>query len=461
MNKLKNALALTAIVVSTAVLISACNAEDAPIAQVQTLPPAATTTVAATTPESVLQVTYEAIEIPDTAETPWLNIPVGPAAGNHNLGVVFIPETGEFILPGPTNDWAAQYISHYIPYEELVRRAMEEGEVNWAASGSRAPGDAASFEALYPGITVNIHNIGTVEMLERFPREHAAGIRALDVIRMNDYEGVVYREFLAESLFHNYFPYDIVPHVYDPVFLTTGMPSHVTYNVIFYNYLQFPYEPPITSWWDLTKPQWESRIIAPNPITNPRYLAIFTTFVMYADEFATEYERVFGEPITLSPNAPTAAHEWAIRFFANDPIWSTSDAESNRTVGSADQDEIFLGWASSSGIRRNSEEGLHLAFGSMTPALAPPGMGMAFIMDEAPNPHAAMLLARFLVGGQGETLGIGTIDRNLEGSWLTRRDIERHPLAPAALDELLAFTHNAQFIYDNSPAVFDFLLTLQ
>jgi hypothetical protein len=72
-----------------------------------------------------------------------------------------------------------------------------------------------------------------------------------------------------------------------------------------------------------------------------------------------------------------------------------------------------------------------------------------------------MLLARYLLGGQGETLGIGNADRNLEGSWLVRKDIPMHPNAPAALSDLELFVHDGEFVYSNSPSVLDFLLTIR
>jgi iron(III) transport system substrate-binding protein len=380
---------------------------------------------------------------------------------NNTMGVIFIEETGEFIMPNPTNDWAAQYIDHYISYEELVRRALVEGEVNWATSGSRGPEAAAEFEALYPGIKVNIHNLGTGDVLERFPREHAAGIYNLDVIRMADSEGVVYNEFKARSLLHSYFPYDILPQIIDPSFLLAGMPSYVVLNIMYYNYRLFPDGSPISSWWDLTRPEWNGRIIVQDPLTEIRYISALTTFVKYADLFEEEYQRVFGRPIELHPNSPTAAHEWMRRFFGNNVIIDNSGSSMNRTVGRPDQNEIFLGWGSSSGIRRNVDENLNLAIAYLTPKLSQPNMNYVYIFDQAPNPYAAMLLARYLLGGQGETLGIGNADRNLEGSWLVRKDIPMHPNAPAALSDLELFVHDGEYVYQNSPAVLDYLLTIR
>jgi ABC-type Fe3+ transport system substrate-binding protein len=88
-------------------------------------------------------------------------------------------------------------------------------------------------------------------------------------------------------------------------------------------------------------------------------------------------------------------------------------------------------------------------------------MNYVYIFDQAPNPHAAKLLSRFLLGGQGDSLGIGNADRNLEGSWLVRRDIPDHPNQPANLSDLQLFVHDGEFVYRNSPEVLDFLLTVR
>jgi len=380
---------------------------------------------------------------------------------NDTLGVIYDASTNEFIWPTATTDWSAANIDHHMPYEEIVRLAMLEGEVNWVTSGSRGPDAAAEFMELYPGITVNIINMGSTDAMERFPREHAAGIFEMDVIRMADSEGVIYNEFKSRGLFHSYFPYDIVPHISDPSFLLAGMPSYTVLNLVYYNYTLFPEGTPISSWWDLTRPEWYGLVIAQDPLTNPRYLSALTTFVRYADEFAADYERVFGQPIELHPNSPTAAHEWMRRFFGNNVIIDNSGSSMNRTIGRDDQTEAFLGWGSSSGIRRNVDEGLHLAFAQLSPRISQPNTNFVYIFDQAPNPHAAKLLSRFLLGGQGDSLGIGNADRNLEGSWVVRNDIPDHPNQPGAIAEMNLFVHDGEFVYQNSPAVLDFLLTVR
>jgi len=450
MKKCKKVMTAVVLVMLAAAMFTACSTEEPtqPAAAVATQPPA--TTAATGTPAGTT-----------VAETTTPETGVISTMVNNTLGVLFDEETGEFIMPNPTNEWAAANIDHFMSYEELVRRALEEGVVNWVTSGSRGPDAAAEFMALYPGITVNIINMGTSDALSRFPIEHAAGMFNLDLMRSADAEGIIYNEFKARGLMHSYFPYDILPVIYDPSFLLAGMPSYVVLNLIYYNYTFFPEGPPITSWWCLTLPEWYGRIIAQDPLTEVRYTSAITTFVKYADLFAEEYERIFGQPIVLHPQSPTAAHEWMRRFFANNIIIDNSGSSMNRTVGRSDQTEIFLGWGSSSGIRRNTDEGLHLANAMLTPRVSQPNMNYVYIFDQAPNPHAAKLLARFLLGGQGETLGIGNADRNLEGSWLVRTDIPAHPGQPAPLSEFNLFVHDGEFVYRNSPEVLDFLLTIR
>jgi len=454
MLKLKRkVITVAAVAIMSAFVFAACSSDEptTPAVAPTTNAPAQAATVAPTDTASPADTT-PADETPAAVQSTLVN---------NTLGVLFDETTGEFIMPSPSNEWAAANIDHFISYEELVRRALKEGEVNWVTSGSRGPEAAAEFMELYPGITVNIINMGTSDALTRFPIEHAAGMFNLDVMRSADAEGVIYNEFKARGLMHSYFPYDILPLIYYPEFLMAGMPSYVVLNLIYYNYTFFPEGPPITSWWCLTLPEWYGRIIAQDPLTEVRYTSAITTFVKYADLFAEEYERIFGHPIELHPQSPTAAHEWMRRFFGNNIIIDNSGSSMNRTVGRSDQTEIFLGWGSSSGIRRNVDEGLHLANAMLTPRVSQPNMNYVYIFDQAPNPHAAKLLARFLLGGQGESLGIGNSDRNLEGSWLVRRDIPAHPGQPAPLGEFNLFVHDGEFVYRNSPEVLDFLLTVR
>ncbi|MCL2227039.1 MAG: extracellular solute-binding protein [Oscillospiraceae bacterium] len=354
--------------------------------------------------------------------------------------------------------WAERYIDNYLPFEVILERALQEGSVLWYSSSSRAPAVARSFMEQYPGIDVQIFHINTEAILERFPREHAAGIRNVDIIVMSDSEGVVYKEFVQRGLLHNYFPYDIVPHIYDPSFMDYSMPMYITLNVWFYNPTLFPDGSPISSWWDVTLPEWNGRVLAHHPLHSPRYLAQLVTLVRYADEMAADYERVFGRPIQLHPGSPTAGHEFIRRFLANNPIFITSSSEVHRTVGAHDQTTAFIGMGSSSGLRRIETEGLNLAIGDLTPALSAPDMDSVYIVNEAPNPHAAKLFARWLLG-EADGQGLGIEPFNVAGSWPTRRDIPIHPINPP-LSELTLFRHDGEFIYYNIFSVVDFILAL-
>ena len=59
------------------------------------------------------------------------------------------------------------------------------------------------------------------------------------------------------------------------------------------------------SLWDLTKPEWKSRVIFSDPVKMPEFIEVLATIVQHGDEMAKEYQRVFGKPIQLSKGSRT------------------------------------------------------------------------------------------------------------------------------------------------------------
>ena len=356
--------------------------------------------------------------------------------------------------PPAFDSWAAEHLDDYRSYEEIVARAMEEGHVVWYSNSSRSRAVAEAFMDRYPGIEVEVFDISTNELVERFSREYAAGIRTADLLHLGDSDGTLWMEFVMQGMLHVYRPYDIVPYI-NPEFLATAMPMFIEYDAWFYNTEYFSDGPPITSWWDLTTPEWNGNIMMRHPMDHLGTLGVFTTMVQHADQMAADYERVFGTPIQLSSIAPTAAHEFFVRLMANDPIFLTSSGEIIRTVGEM-TDSRFIGLGSSGGLRRQTEEDLPIQIVThLTPGLATPGISGLYIADEANNPNAAMLLVRFMTDSVGE--GFAPFDTL--GGWSPRFDLPTTP-GNRPINELNFWPNDSEFIYFNALQVADFLLLL-
>ena len=347
--------------------------------------------------------------------------------------------------------WADENLDNYRSHEEILELARQEGQVVIYSVSSRIGQVADAFMERYPGIEVEAHTITTAELIERFAREYMAGIRNADVLNIGDSDGAILMDFVRGGMLHVYQPYDIVRYI-DPQFLADQMPFFLEFFAWYYNTEVFPDGAPITSWWDVTRPEWYGRIVTRHPLEHIASQSLWTTMFLYADEMAADYERVFGHPIELSPGAETAAHEFVLRFLANDPIYLTSPGEIIQSVGRI-VDEPQIGWAQSSGFRRREDEGLPInMITELTPALGIPSSISLYITDEANNPNAAMLLVRFMTDYHKE--GSGIFDTL--GSWLPRFDIPIHEGNPP-LSDLNFWQHDLEFLYYNVIPMTDFV----
>ena len=87
--------------------------------------------------------------------------------------------------------------------EELYEQAKLEGEVNIYGCTGRIEDFIPDFEAAYPGVKVNFYDLGINEMLEKFTREHAAGIYTADVLQLKEQTGSIQKEYIESGLLYN------------------------------------------------------------------------------------------------------------------------------------------------------------------------------------------------------------------------------------------------------------------
>ncbi len=343
--------------------------------------------------------------------------------------------------------------------DELYELAKQEGTVVLYSISSRCVQVKESFEAQYPGVICDAYDISTNELLEKITREYESGVRNADVIHCKDQDGALYIEKVATGIFHNYYPDDIVKTISNQNYLTYAMPLYIELNQWFYNYETYPDGPPVDSWWDLTRPEWKGKLLISNPIDNVSYMAIFTAFTAYHDELAADYEREFGEPLTLSEGCPTAAHELMKRLVANDLVFIASSDEICESVGTAGSKADILGYAASSKLRKNESDGWVLAPINMLPTTGIPAQNNLYIVNEAPHPNAAKLLVRWMTG-EADGKGAGFEPFNTLGGWSVRDNV---PLAEGStpLTDLHVWDFNPMYVYENLPDVMDFWISLQ
>ena len=337
--------------------------------------------------------------------------------------------------------------------ENLRARAEDEGKVVLYGFSSRIFNVKDSFEAEYPGIVVEAYDMSSFELLEKLEREHAAGIRNADVIFVSDSEGTLRNSLLPLGVVENYVPEhlaDVIPQdQQDPLLI-----NFIQMNVPYYNPDTFS-EPPITSWWDLTLPEWKGKVIMNDPLRSAETLGMLITMVQRSDEMAAAYEARFGETLAIRPGE-TAGHEFIRRLVANDPVFMTSGGDVVSAISASDQP--LIGLASSPKLRDVQTKGLSLAVTwDITPAVSVTTNAYLALVAEAPHPNAARLLINWMMGDTEG--GQGYAPFHVQGSWSSRTDVPAPPNTPA-FSSLTYWNDDPQYIWENGLQIRDFWLSV-
>ena len=343
--------------------------------------------------------------------------------------------------------------------DELYELAKAEGELNLYGCTGRLENVSADFMAEYPGIKVNFYDLGINEMLEKFSREYEAGIHTADILQLKEQTGSISREYIQQGLLHNYHPEDIFDGVNPDYLIVTPFVVELdwwNYNTEVYSEL------PISSWWDITKPEWNGKFVFLDPSGEPDLPVLLAAMVQHSDLLEADYEKVFGEPIQLADNEPDAAHAWINRVAKNGAIMETSNTNIVKAVGGAKgMTDPPIGYGVSSKLRERDLQGFVLGvepdkFDMPTTAVS---FMVAQIADQCEHPNAAKLYIRYLCG-EADHQGKG-----LE-PFLTVGSYPVFPNAPAIegnpdYDSIPKFDLDLDYYYDNYQDVYDYWLSVQ
>lgn len=342
--------------------------------------------------------------------------------------------------------------------EELYEAAKKEKTVVIYSISSRTKKVKESFEAQYPGVTVDAYDMKTNELIEKISREYESGIRTADVVHVKEQTGAISKEFIQKGIFHKYQPEDICKTI-DPKYLEVATPLYFEECWWYYND-ETNKSAPISSWWDLTKPEMKGKFLFTDPMGDVGYMSLLTTFTQNGDIMAEEYKKVFGEDIVLSEGCENAGYEFIKRFAQNSPVFESSSGKIVESVGIKGQKNAPIGYAASSKLRERDDQGWALQaipkFGPTTGIL---GMNTLNVVNEAPHPNGAKLLIRWMMG-EADGKGKGFEPFNTVGGWSARKDV---PLAEGNIpfEETLVFDTDYDYVYDNISNVQDFWLSVQ
>lgn len=336
--------------------------------------------------------------------------------------------------------------------EELYEKAKAEGKLVIYTISSRTQKIANAFAEKYPGIAVEVYDISSGILKEKFITEYESDIHTVDILHSKEQVGEYTFEIFREGWLHNYLPDSIFANVPDSY--KTLTPLMLELNLWFYNTEVYD-ESPITSWWDLTKEEWRGRVVFQDAAGNDAYCAPLTVMVQHADEMAADYEKVFGEPIVLAEDEPNAGYAFIKRFLANNPIMAKGSDEVIELVGAKGQTNPPVGYSSSVKLRKQ-EEGFAINYSPTTMQVSNgiPALNFVSIANKAEHPNAAKMFIKFWMGGE-DGLGEGYAPLVSLGSWSVRPE---NPNAEGniALSDIPLWEVDFEYIYQNIETVRDY-----
>jgi len=310
-------------------------------------------------------------------------------------------------------------------WDEIVRKAKEEGKVVVYSFSARIFQVAEKFKKAFPEIEVEAYDLTALTVIEKVIREQEAGIYHADVLFLTDYPSVVYL-LLKKKYIWNYVPSnltDLIPEdLREPILVHDMEAAGLFYNNETYK------TPPIDSWWDLTRPEWKGKFCMKDPTLVPTIMHFFTVLTMpeYVKMLEDSYLEEFGKPLKLDPKVPNAAFQLMKDLVKNDIVFLPSDGAISKAVGTRGQEDPPIGLTYLSQLRHLKPK--NYAFDviyDLKPFMGFLKRNVVGIANMAPHPNAAKLFILFFLGDEKGGKGYAPFFR--PGTWSSRKDMALPP----------------------------------
>ena len=350
-------------------------------------------------------------------------------------------------------------------WEAIKAAARKEGKVVIYSVSSRIFRLQKEFKEKF-GVEIEAYDIASDTQLEKFRREHRAGVYNVDVL-FNNESPMLLNEFLPKKQVWNFVPESVVRYL-EKDEMTPFLVQRWSSRVVMFNGERNP-TPPINNLWDMTRKEWKGKVLIPNPIEGSVMANTFQTILQYPDAMAEAYKQAFGEPVTFSEKLlrltkkssvlapPDAAKEWLARLMENSVFLESTD-KIFQMIGDVKQTQPPIGINTFSKIRDNKA-----GVWDARPAYnVKPAFGVSYptvmvIADRAGHPNAAKLLIRYMIEEGYEPW-------NEPGDYASRSDIVKSQVSQFGIppfDELKMWKIDPVHVYDTRFSFVELFLGLR
>ncbi len=286
-------------------------------------------------------------------------------------------------------DWAA-----------IEAAAKKEGKVLVYANSSRIADVKKTFEAKYPGITLEGFDLGGEDAVLKVREEQKAGAFTGDVLFTSSASGDILMDMLPKQQLWSFVPESVASalpnEARDPLPVSRYGVRTLGYNS------ELNKSCPISNWWDLTEPAWKGKVFIEDPLNDASTMAIYTTIVAHAKELAAAYKDKYGKDPVLEADTPDAGWLWLKMFAKNKPVPQPGGDEVTAAFASKGMKDNLVGFTSYSKYR-NTVAG-KVVFEpclGLKPVIGVQTASYLAIVNRAPHPNAAKLFINYVFSLEG------------------------------------------------------------
>lgn len=323
--------------------------------------------------------------------------------------------------------------------EELYEQALEElkdgSSINVYATSSKMLKDKETFEEAFPGLTVEIMDLDSDEVLQKCVLEADSGNVQGDVLQVKDVNGQVFFEYYEDGYIAPFYPEDICSHISEDL-LRYGYPLYASQSFWYYNTEAFPENQPIDSWWQIIERNDDGsqkyRLFAKEIGSETAYLSLFASFIVNAEQMEANYKEVYGEDLEYTYDASgfafdvpenNAGVEYLWRFSQMKITFIGDGDELVKAVHNSTADDPALALASAGKISNRDDSGYNIAWLVLNPYNGLQNIEYMYVVNNCKHPAGARLFIRYVTGGaDGESGGFKPFQK--EGNWPVRDDVK-------------------------------------
>ncbi len=319
--------------------------------------------------------------------------------------------------------------------QELYEKALKEDILVVYTVSTRLVQTKESFEAAYPGLSVELRDVRSPSLIEAVEEKHEKGLTDCDVVLCNDNSGEFKQRLTDRGLVYPYRPADIEAHRKPELGGDTSS-FLIEAEMLFYNSADHE-SCPIENLWELTEERFRERIYMPNPLNSFSTYAFCGASMQHDEELAEAYRRYAGKE--AQPGEGETVSEYFWKEVADNIVFTNSSDEVVEALANGSAD---FGICVSSKLRLR-ELGYSIEpVWKLDPFVGCLTTYSVMIARDSRNVNTAKLFIRYLYG-EADGKGEGFVPFCTEGTWSVRDDVEDGASVPLTQIDLIDVDQDA------------------